>query len=55
MAINKIDKPNADVERTKMSLVENGVYLEGMGGNVSFVAISAKSGAGIDELLSTIL
>lgn len=55
VAINKIDKPNANVERTKMSLVENGVYLEGMGGSISYVPVSAKTGAGIDELLSTIL
>ena len=38
-----------------MSLVENGVYLEGMGGSVSFVSISSKTGVGIPELLSTIL
>lgn len=55
VAINKIDKPNANVERTKMSLVENGVYLEGMGGSISYVPISAKTGVGIDDLLSTIL
>lgn len=55
VAINKIDKPNANVEKTKMSLVENGVYLEGMGGSISFVEVSAKTGAGIADLLSTIL
>lgn len=55
VAINKIDKPNANIERTKMSLVENGVYLEGMGGSVSYVSISAKTGTGIEDLLSTIL
>lgn len=55
VAINKIDKPNANIERTKMSLVEHGVYLEGMGGSISHVAISAKTGAGIPDLLSTIL
>lgn len=55
VAINKIDKPNANIERTKMSLVEHGVYLEGMGGSISHVAISAKTGVGIPELLSTIL
>lgn len=55
VAINKIDKPNADIERTKLSLIEHGIYLEGMGGSISFVPISAKAGTGIDELLSTIL
>lgn len=55
VAINKIDKPNANIDRTKMSLVENGVYLEGMGGSISFVCISSKTGVGIPELLSTIL
>ena len=55
VAINKIDKPNANIERTKMSLVENGVYLEGMGGSISYVPISAKIGTGVNELLSTVL
>lgn len=55
VAINKIDKPNANIERTKMSLVEHGVYLEGMGGSISHVAISAKTGVGVPELLSMIL
>ncbi len=55
VAINKIDKPNANIEKTKNSLVENGVYLEGMGGSIPFALISAKTGAGIPELLSLIL
>ncbi len=55
VAINKIDKPNANVEKVKMDLSEKGIYLEGMGGDVPFVAISAKSGEGIDELLDLIL
>ena len=55
VAINKIDKPGANPEKVKGELVENGVYLEGMGGSISFVAISAKTGAGINELLSTVL
>lgn len=55
VAINKIDKPSADVERTKMSLAENEIYLEGYGGSVSYVPISAKTGAGIDELLDLII
>ena len=43
VAINKIDKPDANIERTKMNLVENGIYLEGMGGDIPFVPISAKA------------
>ncbi|PIR82154.1 translation initiation factor IF-2 [Candidatus Kaiserbacteria bacterium CG10_big_fil_rev_8_21_14_0_10_59_10] len=55
VAINKIDKPNASVERTQASLLESGVYLEKMGGDVPWAAISAKSGAGIPELLDLVL
>lgn len=55
VAINKIDKAGANIEKTKMDLVEKGIYLEGMGGDIPFVAISAKSGAGIPELLEMIV
>lgn len=55
VAINKIDSPKADVERTKANLSENEIYLEGFGGQISYVPISAKTGAGVDELLDTIL
>lgn len=55
VAINKIDKNGADVQKTKNSLVEAGIYIEGYGGDISFVEISAKNGTGIDELLETIL
>jgi len=55
VAINKIDKDGADIERTKSSLIENEIYLEGQGGSVPAVAISAKNGTNIDELLDTIL
>ena len=55
VAINKIDKPNADPEKVKMDLLEAGIYLEGYGGDVPYVAISAKKGTGVDELLQTIL
>lgn len=54
VAINKIDKPNADIERTKGSLAENEIYLEGYGGDIPWAATSAKSGAGINELLELI-
>ena len=55
VAINKIDKPNADIEKTKNDLMVNGVLLEGYGGNISWQAISAKTGQGINELLDLIL
>ncbi|OGG60043.1 translation initiation factor IF-2 [Candidatus Kaiserbacteria bacterium RIFCSPHIGHO2_02_FULL_49_16] len=55
VAINKIDKPSASVERTQASLMENAVYLETLGGDVPWTAISAKSGTGVDELLDLIL
>jgi len=55
VAINKIDKNNADEERTKNDLLNNGVALEKLGGDVPWVAISAKEGTGVDELLDTLL
>lgn len=55
VAINKIDKPNADIERTKNNLIENGIYLEGMGGDIPYVCISAKAGTNVSDLLYTIL
>ncbi len=55
VAINKIDKPGADVERIKQELTQAGVLLEGFGGNISWQAISAKTGEGINELLDLIL
>lgn len=55
VAINKIDKPNADIARTQGSLLEQGVYLETLGGDVPWTAISAKTGRGVEELLDLIL
>lgn len=55
VAINKIDKPQANVEKTKNNLLENEIYLEGMGGDIPFVPISAKTGEGIPELLDMML
>lgn len=55
IAINKIDKPEANIERTKNSLVENGIYVEGYGGSIPFVPISAKTGKGVDDLMDMIL
>ena len=55
VAINKVDSSKADVEKTKNSLMENEVYLEGSGGQIPFVLISAKTGIGVPDLLDTIL
>lgn len=55
VAINKIDKPGADIQKTKNSLVENGIYIEGYGGEIPCVEVSAKTGQGIDFLLETLL
>ncbi|MCX6752494.1 MAG: translation initiation factor IF-2 [Candidatus Nomurabacteria bacterium] len=55
VAINKIDKPNANIEKTKQELAENEIYLENYGGKIPCVEISAKTGAGVDNLLSLIL
>ncbi len=55
VAVNKIDKPNANIDRVMTELVENGLTPEEWGGDIIVSKISAKTGAGIDELLDTIL
>jgi translation initiation factor IF-2 len=55
VAINKIDKPDADINRTITSLIEHGIYIEGYGGDIPYVPLSAKTGEKIDELLDVIL
>ena len=55
VAINKTDKPNADIERTKTSLSEHEIYVEGWGGDVPCVAISALKGTAIPELLDLVI
>ncbi|MFA5999593.1 MAG: translation initiation factor IF-2 [Candidatus Paceibacterota bacterium] len=55
VAINKIDKPGANIEKTKTELAENEIYLENYGGKVPCAEISAKVGTGVDNLLSLIL
>ncbi len=55
VAINKIDKPNADLARTQSSLLQQEVFLEQFGGDVPWTAVSAKTGQGITELLDLIL
>jgi translation initiation factor IF-2 len=55
VAMNKMDKPEANPERLKQELVAEGVIPEEYGGEVQFIPVSAKSGKGIDELLDAIL
>jgi translation initiation factor IF-2 len=55
VAINKIDLPEVSVDKVKAQLVENGVLVEGYGGNVVAVPLSAKTGQGVDQLLEMIL
>ncbi|QLE86377.1 translation initiation factor IF-2 [Shewanella sp. Scap07] len=55
VAVNKIDKPEADPDRVKTELSQHGVMSEEWGGENMFVHVSAKSGEGIDELLEGIL
>lgn len=55
VAINKIDKPEANIDRIMTALVENGLTPEEWGGDVIVNKISAKTGVGINELLENIL
>ena len=55
VAVNKIDKPSANIERVKQELVEYGLISEDWGGNTVFAPVSAKSHEGIDNLLEMIL
>ncbi|WP_298218385.1 translation initiation factor IF-2 [Halothiobacillus sp.] len=55
VAINKIDKPNIDLERVRSELSQLQVISEEWGGDTQFVPVSAKTGVGIDQLLDAIL
>jgi translation initiation factor IF-2 len=55
VAINKIDKPEANPERVKTELVAEQVVPEEYGGDVAFIPVSAKTGEGIDALLENVL
>ena len=55
VAVNKIDKPEANAERVKQELVAEGVVPEEYGGDSPFISVSAKKGTGIDELLENVL
>lgn len=55
VAINKIDKPNADIDRAKTTLAENEIYVEGWGGDIPCVPVSALKGTGVSDLLDMVL
>jgi translation initiation factor IF-2 len=55
VALNKIDKPEANPDRVKQELVANGVVPEDYGGESPFIPVSAKTGKGVDELLENVL
>jgi translation initiation factor IF-2 len=55
VAVNKIDKPEADMDRVKNELAQYNVLPEEWGGDTQFVPVSAKVGTGIDDLLNAIL
>ena len=55
VAVNKIDKPSANIERVKQELTEYELIATDWGGSTEFVPVSAKSGEGIEDLLETIL
>jgi translation initiation factor IF-2 len=55
VAVNKIDKPDADPDRVRQGLTQHGVIPEDWGGDTQFVRVSAKTGDGINELLDAIL
>lgn len=54
VAINKVDKPEANVDRTKQQLIEAGLVIEEFGGDIVCVPLSAKSGDGVPELLENL-
>lgn len=55
VAVNKIDKPSANIERVKQELVEHGLVAEDWGGDTVFVPVSAHTKEGIDNLLDMII
>ncbi|MCR5157229.1 MAG: translation initiation factor IF-2 [Butyrivibrio sp.] len=55
VAVNKIDKPNANIDRVKQEMTEYGLIATDWGGTTEFVPVSAKTGEGIDTLLETII
>ncbi|MES2214266.1 MAG: translation initiation factor IF-2 [Patescibacteria group bacterium] len=54
VAITKIDKPSANIDRTKQSLAEADIFVEGYGGSIPVVPLSSKTGEGVKDLLDMI-
>jgi translation initiation factor IF-2 len=55
VAFTKMDKNGADLDRVKNSVIENAIYLEGLGGSVPYTPVSSKTGEGVPELLDLVL
>ena len=55
VVINKVDLPNINIEKVKRDIVSNGLQIEGFGGTIPVIEVSAKTGVGIKELLDLIL
>jgi len=55
IAFTKMDKNGADLARVQGSVLEHGIYLEGLGGDIPYVSVSSKTGEGIPELLDLVL
>ena len=55
VAFKKMDKNGADMDRVKNSVIENGIYLEGLGGSIPYTPVSSKTGGGVPELLDLVL
>lgn len=55
IALNKIDKPGANPEKTKRELQKEGILVESLGGKVPSIEVSAKTGQGVEDLLELIL
>lgn len=55
VAVNKIDKPSANVEKVKQELAEYELLAEDWGGNTTFVPVSARTGEGLEQLLEMVL
>jgi len=55
VAFTKMDKNGADLTRAQSSVIEHGIYLEGLGGDIAYTSVSSKSGEGVPELLDLVL
>lgn len=55
VAFTKMDKNGADMTRAQSSVLEHGIYLEGLGGDIAYAGVSSKTGEGVPELLDLVL